>query len=119
MEVSGRTAVVAGASRGIGRAIATALAVQGAAVTVGYHHRRDAADAVVAEIEAAGGRARAVGGDLTEEKASLGLFDRSTDLGQVSARRAICTLQADARSRTTESTIGAPSVTALHAYLLR
>ncbi|MFO7274361.1 MAG: 3-oxoacyl-ACP reductase family protein [Bacillota bacterium] len=56
-ELAGRAALVTGASRGIGRAIARELAAAGAAVTVTYHRQRALAEAVVAEIRAAGGQA--------------------------------------------------------------
>ena len=62
---NGKTALVTGASRGIGRASALALAKQGGQVLI--HYGRGAADAesVVQEIRAAGGRAEAVGADLS------------------------------------------------------
>jgi 3-oxoacyl-[acyl-carrier protein] reductase len=62
--LSGKTALVTGASRGIGRASALALAKAGAQVIVHYGRGAAEADAVVAEIRAAGGRAQAVGADL-------------------------------------------------------
>ena len=62
--LSGKTAVVTGASRGIGRASALALARMGAQVLVHYSSGVKEADAVVAEIRKAGGRANAVAADL-------------------------------------------------------
>ena len=59
-----RTALVTGASRGIGRATARALAAAGARVIVHYGNARVEADALVSEIRAAGGKADAVGADL-------------------------------------------------------
>ncbi|CAB3763437.1 oxidoreductase [Burkholderia sp. MSh2] len=64
--LSGKTALVTGASRGIGRAIALALARAGAQVLVHYSRGEQEADAVVAEIRALGGRAGKVGADLRQ-----------------------------------------------------
>lgn len=61
-----RVALVTGGSRGIGRAVALRLAADGVAVGVNFVSRPDAADKVVAEIEAAGGVAVAVGGDVSD-----------------------------------------------------
>lgn len=63
-ELSGMTALVTGASRGIGRATALALADAGADVAVNYAHSKDAADEVVRLIEAKGRKARAYVGDI-------------------------------------------------------
>jgi 3-oxoacyl-[acyl-carrier protein] reductase len=63
-DLHGKTALVTGASRGIGRASALALAKQGAEVLVHYSSGEKEADAVVAEIRAAGGKAQKVGADL-------------------------------------------------------
>jgi 3-oxoacyl-[acyl-carrier protein] reductase len=65
MELEGRIALVTGASRGIGRAIALGLARQGARVVVNYNRSPDAAREVVAAIEAAGGHAQAVQADVS------------------------------------------------------
>src|ERR1700748_879137 len=62
--LSGKTALVTGASRGIGRASALALAIAGAQVLVHYGRGKREAEAVVAEIRNIGGRAEAVSADL-------------------------------------------------------
>jgi 3-oxoacyl-[acyl-carrier protein] reductase len=62
--LNGKTALVTGASRGIGRAIAIALAGAGAHVLVHFGNAENAADAVVEAIRAAGGRADKVAADL-------------------------------------------------------
>lgn len=64
--LTGKTALVTGASRGIGRAAALALAKAGAQVLVHYGSAQKDADAVVEEIRSAGGRAEKVGADLSE-----------------------------------------------------
>jgi 3-oxoacyl-[acyl-carrier protein] reductase len=65
-DLTGRVALVTGASRGIGATIALALAEAGAVVAVNYRDRADAADAVVARIAAAGGKATAVAADVSD-----------------------------------------------------
>jgi 3-oxoacyl-[acyl-carrier protein] reductase len=62
--LANKTALVTGASRGIGRASALALAADGARVIVHYGRGKEEADAVVADIRKAGGKADAVGADL-------------------------------------------------------
>ncbi len=64
-----KVALVTGASRGIGRATALALARQGARVFVNYRSGKEEAEQVVAQIEAEGGVAEAVGFDVADSKA--------------------------------------------------
>ena len=65
--LDGQTALVTGASRGIGRAVALALAGEGAEVVVNYASSPDAAEEVVAEIQAQGGSAYAIKADVADE----------------------------------------------------
>jgi 3-oxoacyl-[acyl-carrier protein] reductase len=66
--LAGHTALVTGASRGIGRAVAFELAASGAAVVVNYAASAEAAEAVVAEITAGGGQAYALQADVSQEE---------------------------------------------------
>ena len=66
MNLTGKTALVTGASRGIGRACALKLASLGAKVIVNYNKNQQAADEVVAEIKQSGGEAIAVQGDVSD-----------------------------------------------------
>lgn len=70
-----QSAIVTGASKGIGAAIAKRLAADGIAVIVNYAHGRDAAESVVGEIEKAGGRAIAVQADIGDAVGISKLFD--------------------------------------------
>jgi len=73
--LTGKVAMVTGASKGIGAAIATALAREGAAVVVNYASSKAGADGVVEAITAAGGKAIAVQGDVTSAEQANGLVD--------------------------------------------
>jgi 3-oxoacyl-[acyl-carrier protein] reductase len=70
------TALVTGASRGIGRAIALRLAYEGAAVAVNYRDRGGDAESVVAQIRRAGGRALAAGADVGDALAVADMVQR-------------------------------------------
>jgi NAD(P)-dependent dehydrogenase (short-subunit alcohol dehydrogenase family) len=67
LDLTGRVAIVTGASQGIGAGIATRFAAAGARVVVHYRRDRDAADVVVETVAAAGGTAIAVAADLADE----------------------------------------------------
>src|SRR3981081_2429664 len=65
-QLTGKVAVVTGASKGIGAGIAKGLAAEGAAVVVNYASSKDGAERVVADIKAKGGKAIAVQGDVAK-----------------------------------------------------
>lgn len=75
--LEGKRALVTGGSRGIGAAIARRLAEDGAAVAIAYGRSEDAANALVAEIEAGGGRALALQADVTDPAANERLVDEA------------------------------------------
>jgi NAD(P)-dependent dehydrogenase (short-subunit alcohol dehydrogenase family) len=84
MEWRNQVAVVTGGARGLGRATARLLAQRGAAVCVNYAVHADAAEAVVAEIATAGGRAIAVAADVAEPAAVEAMVTRTeAELGPV------------------------------------
>lgn len=69
MRFEGKTALVTGASRGIGKAIAKALAAEGAMVIVNYNGSQEAAEQTVAEIQAEGGQAVSYGCSVADAEA--------------------------------------------------
>ena len=98
-----KAAVVTGASRGIGRAIALDLAARGYAIAVGYRANAEAAAATVAAIEAAGGRARAIAADVADPAAVGELFAiAERELGEVDALVANAGITRDALLAATE-----------------
>jgi NAD(P)-dependent dehydrogenase (short-subunit alcohol dehydrogenase family) len=69
IELKGRAALVTGGGRDVGAAISEALAAGGASVAVNYHGSKDAAEAVVAGIQKAGGKAKAYQTDIADGEA--------------------------------------------------
>jgi 3-oxoacyl-[acyl-carrier protein] reductase len=74
-DLNGHTALVTGGSRGIGAAIAAALAEAGAAVAVNYRERADEAEAVAAKIKDIGGRAMTIAADVSQAAAVAKMVD--------------------------------------------
>jgi 3-oxoacyl-[acyl-carrier protein] reductase len=82
--LAGRVALVTGASSGIGRACALALADAGAAVALGFSANAGGADEVAAVIRESGGRATTLGADLADPSAAAALVDGTVrDLGAI------------------------------------
>jgi 3-oxoacyl-[acyl-carrier protein] reductase len=77
IELSGKSAVITGGGRGIGKAIALRLAEQGADICFSYRGNEDAAQQTVAEIEAKGRRALAVQADVTQPEAAEELIKQA------------------------------------------
>ena len=74
-KLTNKVAVVTGASKGIGAAVAQALAAEGASVVVNYASSQAGADAVVDAIAKAGGKAVAVGGDVSKAAEARGIIE--------------------------------------------
>jgi 3-oxoacyl-[acyl-carrier protein] reductase len=84
LDLKGHIALVTGASRGIGAAIAMALSEAGTAVAVNYRERAAEADAVVAKIRDKGGRAIAIAADVSQGEAVAAMVEQiATALGPV------------------------------------
>ncbi|MFZ5979508.1 MAG: SDR family NAD(P)-dependent oxidoreductase [Candidatus Zixiibacteriota bacterium] len=84
MHLKGKTALVTGASRGIGAATAKILARYGAKVAVNYANSKDAADKVVAEIKSFGGQAQVIQADVRDNKAVKAMVEKTVqDFGPI------------------------------------
>src|SRR6476620_1836330 len=75
-KLTGKVAIVTGASKGIGAGIAKGLAAAGASVVVNYSSSKQGADRVVDEIQREGGKAIAIQGDVSKSADILRLFEQ-------------------------------------------
>ena len=86
MDLAGRVALVTGAGRRLGRAMAAALAGRGMTLAIHYHGSREGAEALRHEVEAAGGRAACFAADLSDAAAARALPARVVaELGRLDA----------------------------------
>src|SRR3984957_3217912 len=109
--LANKIALVTGASRGMGRATAVALAAAGARVIVHYGRNADEAKAVVDQIRAAGGRADAIGADLAAPDGAHVLAAQVRNL--VGGRLDILVSNAGISSATTIETLSVKEVDSL------
>jgi 3-oxoacyl-[acyl-carrier protein] reductase len=79
-KLTGKVAIVTGASKGIGAGIARSFAAAGASVVVNYASSREGAERVVADIQRQGGKAAAVQGDVAKAADIRRLFERTEEL---------------------------------------
>jgi len=79
LELKGKAAIVTGASRRIGAAIAIALGQKGAAVVINYFQNKDLAEQVASEVKTAGGQAIIHGADVRDREAVDGMVARAVD----------------------------------------
>lgn len=79
IDLTGKTALISGSSRGIGKGIAVEMARAGADVAVNYFRHRDDGEAVADEIRAMGRRAIVVGADASDREAVDGMVDRAAE----------------------------------------
>ena len=77
--LDGKVALVTGGARDVGREIALGLAEEGAAVVVNYHGSKAGAESVVAEIKSRGGRAMAIGCDISDMAAVQAMVTQTVD----------------------------------------
>src|SRR5690242_1198461 len=84
MSLAGRTALVTGASRGLGRAIALRLARDGASLAINYSQREERAESLASEIRSCGGTAMTCRADVANSQQVKAMVERiSADLGPV------------------------------------